>query len=861
MNKAPVPPRLAEWLVSHSVSPSIRYGAMGDFAEVYADIAEKEGVKAADRWYWKHAIRSIPHFISDSIGHAMILFSNYMRVARRNLIKNRGSSFVNIVGLSIAVGMILTAFLFIEKQFTMDGFHEHADSIYLVENIIQQGSNTHVRGNTPAPLGPAIRADNPHVNRVVRINTGSPTFQKGEHTFGEYVFFVDSGFQDMFSFNLRLGNPDRELGPSEIILSHRTAIKYFGDESPIGQTIQVIYSAEETRDYTVIGVTEPFSSKASFSFDALLHWDQQSVYGADLEDWGTFVSSTFIEVRETDNVATVQSSLKEYVTRQNASATSWVVSEFLLDNLRNLSRHSQAVSGDISGGTHPASIIVLGVIALFMMLLACINYMNLSVATATRRLKEIGIRKAIGGARGQLVLQFLSENLLLCLMALALGILLSWGIFTPGFNLMTEDNLTFSGAETAGLWFFLAALLITTALLSGAYPALYIASFKPTEIFRGKARLGKQHWFTRGFLGFQFVLAFLTMIMGVILAQNAGYQAEKDWGYDGQNVLVVQPQDLAQFSALKAAIENVPGVQDIVGANNHFGRSWGLPTIEEGGDEFAAVRFDVGTDFASVFNIRPVAGRLFDEGSYTRTDGRVIVNEEFARSRGWTPEEAIHRSFRYDSLTYAIQGVVADFMYDDFIDPINPMFMRAIGDDAWRFMSIKISAGSSVRTEEAVKTIWKEVAPRREYTGFFQDDVFADMYRENNSIKKIFFFVAVVALLLSCMGLFGLASQNVARRKREIGIRKVLGASLPDLARKMNRSFLLVMVVAAVVSAPLGYLAMDALLGSVYADPVPIGPLGFILAYGFVMITAIGTVSTQVRKLTLTNPVDVLRNE
>ena len=861
MNDAPSPPRLAEWLVSHSVSPSIRYGAMGDFAQVYADIAEKEGLKEANRWYWKHAIRSIPHFIYDSFYHAMILFSNYLRVARRNLVKNRASSFVNIVGLSVAIGMIMTAFLFIEQQFTMDSYHENADSIYLVETLIQQGSNSHVRGNTPAPLGPAIAADIPQIDRVVRINTGSPTFQKGENTFSEYVFFVDPGFQDMFSFDLRLGDPERGLGPTDIIVSDETAIKYFGDESPIGQTIQVIYSAEETRDYTVTGVAEPFSPKASFSFDALLHWDQQQVYGADMENWAHFVTSTFIQVEDRDNLEPILSSMDGYIEQQNAASTSWVVSDFLVDNLRNLSRHSQAVSGDISGGTHPASIVVLGVIAVFMMLLACINYMNLSVATATRRLKEIGIRKAIGGARGQLILQFLSENLLLCLFALGLGVLLSWGIFTPGFNALTEDNLTIGGAETVGFWVFMALLLITTGVLSGAYPALYIASFKPTEIFRGKARLGRQHWFTRGFLGFQFVLAFLTMIMGVILAQNAEYQAQKDWGYDGEHVLVLRPLDLDQFNRLEAAIASVPGVVDVVGANNQFGRSWGAPTIEESGEQFASVRFDVGTGFASMFGLTPVAGRLFDEGSYTGNDGRVVVNEEFVRHRGWTPEEALDRSFRQDSVTYAIQGVVADFMYDDFIDPINPVFMRAIGDDAWRFMSVKIAAGSGVQTEEAIQDVWREVAPRREYTGYFQDEVFASMYRENNSIKKLFFFIAIVALVISCMGLFGLAAQNVARRKREIGIRKVLGASLPHLARKMNRSFLTVLVVAAVVSAPLGYLAMNALLHSVYSDPIPIGPLGFILAYGLVLTTAVLTVSTQVRKLTLTNPVDVLRNE
>jgi len=789
------------------------------------------------------------------------MLKNYLLVAYRNLYKNKVSSLVNIVGLSVAIGIVITTFLFVEGHYTRDRFHENGENIFLIESEIAIGDARQLRGDSPSPLGPALVRDFPQVKRAVRVSYGSPTFQANGNTFQERIWFVDPDFQDVFSFTLRLGDKSAPIKHEDIILSDEMATKYFGDANPMGEDLVLIFGDDERRSFTVTGVAEPFPLKASFDFNALIHYDHQIVYGWDVTDWADFTGATFIEVGSPSDIDEISDQVEGYRQQQNAANQNRPVSRFVFDNLRNLSVNSQAVSGDISGGNHPAAVIVLGLVALFMLALSCINYMNLAVATASRRLKEIGIRKSVGSKKSQIVAQFLSENVLLCLLAMVLGLGLAYALFIPGFNNLMGDDLAFANAETGTLWTFLVVLLLVTGTVSGAYPALYISSFKPSVIFRGSTDLGGENWFTRGFLTFQFVLAFLTMIMGVVLAQNAEYQANKDWGYESDHMVVVRTSSGEQYSALKSEIQQLSGVGQIVGARNHLARSWSFPTVDIEGEKLGTARFDVGEGFLEMFEIPLLSGSGFDSASKTETDGQILINRRFAEVKGWSAEEAIGKRLSQDSLRYAVGGVLEDFMYDTIYDPLEPAFLRSVGIDDYRFMTIKVAAGSGVQTEEAIQEIWKRMYPEQEYNGFFQDAVFDAIMSENTNIKTLFSFIAGLALIIACMGLFGLAAQKVVRRMKEISIRKVLGASVPHLTRKMNMGFLYVLVAAALLASPMGYFAMSFLLQSVWADPMPVGPSAFILSFTFVLLTAALTVSTQIRKFVTANPAEVLRNQ
>ncbi len=792
------------------------------------------------------------------------MLKNYFRVAYRNLIKNKVSSFVNIFGLSVAVGCAITVFLFIERNYTMDWFHENGENIFLVESYIQRGDRQQLYGDAPMPIGPAMVADLPLVKRAVRVAYGGATFRAEEQTFREGFYYVDPEFLDVFSFKLATGDQTSFSRRNSIVLSDRLATKYFGEEDPIGRDITLLHNDDITKVYTVTGVAEPFPTKASFSFRALIHYDNLDLFEIDQQDWSRFTEATFIEVGSPDDIDTIAGQMDGYRDIQNAANEDRKITAFEFGALHGMASRSRGVTNDIGGGEDPVAILVLGLVAIFLLTLSCINYMNLAVATASRRLKEIGIRKVVGGSRGQLVRQFLSENVLLCVFTLGLGVLIARFLFVPGFNNLFDfggDGFTISGAETGLLWVFLTALLLITGLVSGAYPALYISSFRPSAIFRGQQQLGGENFFTRGFLTFQFVLAFLTMIMGVVLAQNSDYQANRDWGYQKENLLVLRTLDASQYTMLRNAVMQLPDVEVVVGSANHFGRSWSRPDIDIAGEKMSAVKMNIGFGYLRTYGVPLLSGRFFDENLISDTNDKVIINDQFVQARGWTPQSALGQSFRQDTLSYTVIGVTADFMYDDFYDPIEPVFMGAVTDSQFRFLSMRVRPGSGDEVDEAVQEIWRNLLPQQQYAGFFQDIIFENVYRENISIKQLFSFIAGLALMIACMGLYGLASQTVARRMREVSIRKVLGASIPHVTQIVNRSFLVIIVIAAVIATPLGYYAMDALLNEVWSDPVTMGPFPFVLSFGLVMLTAVLTIATQVHKFVYANPAEVLRNE
>jgi len=858
------PPVIAQWLLRHSISPNIRYGALGDFEHIYSEIAESDGPRKANIWYWRQALRSLPFFLSDTLIWSLIMLKNYLHVAYRNLYKNKSSSVVNILGLSVAVATSIVAFVFIENQYTMDSFHENADNIFLVENYIERGEDQQLRGDTPMPLGPAMQAGIPQVVRAIRVASGTPTFRAGNNTFQEFIRYVDPEFLDVFSFDLRLGNKSTPIGHGDIVLSDDLATKYFGKQNPMGRELDVIFSDSETRTFTVSAVAQPFPHKASFSFGALIHYDHLSILNIDQTDWEITTRATFIEVSNPTDVELIAGQMDGFQQQQNSANENQPIAGFEFANLRGLSAASYAVSGDISGGSHPASGIALGLISIFMLLLSCINYMNLAVATASRRLKEIGIRKAVGSSKGQIISQFLSENILMCVLSLGVGFGIAYFLLLPGFNALTAVNggdITIGEANTLYMWVFLIGVLLVTGLMSGAYPAFYISSFSPTAIFRGRTKLGGESIFSQSLLTFQFVIAFITMITGVILSQNANYQAQKDWGYESEHLLVLETDGFTQFDVLQTEISQLAGVTQVAGARHHFARDWSQTSLEVGTDKFGAVRFDIGREFLETYDVSVISGDGFAASSMTETDGRVVVNEALVLSRGWTPESALGQTVREDSVSYTVAGVAGDFMYTSFLNPIEPALLRAIPESDYRYMTVKLLPGTGVQTEQAVQAVWKRLIPDREYTGFFQDTAFQSVFIENTNIKTMFRFIAIVALLIACMGLYGIASQKVARRLREISIRKVLGASIPHLAGKVNRSFMIVLIIAAIISAPLGYVAMDALLNSVYADPIPIGPSGFVFSFALVLGTAALTISSHIRKFITANPAEVLRNE
>ena len=790
------------------------------------------------------------------------MLKNYFKIAYRNLLKNKVSSFINIIGLSIAIAVSIVVYLFLQLHLSTDTFHENAEKIYIVGNIVNRDGTPQTWGDSPTPLGPAMAADFPQIEHTIRVGGGGGTFQYEDKVFNEGLWFVDEAFLDMFTFPLKYGDRHALSDKNAVILSEEAAVKYFGLEDPVGKHVTITFNNEYLESFTVRGVAEEIPTNASFGFNMLINYEKQRDIGRNnLDDWSTYTNATFFQLKNLSDLETVTANMDRYLELQNAASDDWPISAFTIDNLPLLSRHAWNIRGSFANGVHPAAFVVYPLIAVFLLLLSCFNYMNIAIATAARRLKEIGVRKVVGSSKNQLVAQFLSENILLCLLALVLGALAAHFIIIPSFNqlfegwppvyLMLTDNL--------GLWIFFIVLLVITGVASGAYPAFYVSAFKPVTIFAGKQQIGGKSLFTRSFLTFQFVLAFITMIAGVVFSQNGRYQMARDWGYDQEHTLVARLTDASQYKVLENEMRQNPNVINVAGSSGHLGRSSGYSVVEIRGEKFETVRFDIGFDYLETMKLRLTDGRFFDRVFGSDAERSIIINETFAHSQGWT--EPVGELVTDDSTVFSVIGVVEDFHYYSFFDPIQPALFRLFDENNARFLAMRVEAGTGVETEAYLSETWKHLFPDEPYDSFFQDSVFDGFFRDTRNITKIFTFTALMALVISCMGLFGLASQNITRRMREISIRKVLGASVSHVTQLVHRGFFLLLAIAAIIATPLTYYMLNPLLDSIYEYRIPIDSLPFILAFVLVFVTAIVTVSTQIYRVATTNPAEVLRNE
>ncbi|MEL6445261.1 MAG: ABC transporter permease [Bacteroidota bacterium] len=820
------------------------------------------------------------------------MLHSYFRLAYRTLLKNKVASAINLVGLSIAIGTAITVFLFIHQWMTVNHVHENSHRTVLVHNTVERDGEEQVWGDSPMPLGPALEASLPQVERALRIEQRGATFRyttesgvEREHR--ERVMFAEASFFEVFDYPVLDGEAEFLHDPGAIALSPRMVEKYFGEDiEPLGQSFTVEFDGQEPMAFTVRAVVDPLDEETSFGFRALFPYETLRLlgdtHGDGMDDWASYTDATFLLLRDEDDLSDVAAAMGPYITLQNAASHDWPVASLPLTPLEAMASRTQEIRGDLGGGPPREAVIVMSFIGTALLLLACFNYVNVTLATAAQRLKEIGVRKTLGGQRWQLIAQFLAENVLLCLLALGLGVFMAHFVTTPGFNDISNLGIEADYFGSIALWVFLGTLLLVTALIAGAYPAFYISSLRPASILRGTQSVSRHRWVQNGLLTMQFTLAFFTMIAGVVFVQNAKYQEQLDWGYDEEQTLVVPLDNASQFSAIEAEVVQHPDVVLYAGTRHSVGRSQGFAVLDIEGTQMEAARLEVGPNYPATLDLRLRDGRLFDaEQDAAVTDmtdldasdpddqnnggtAAAIVNATFVAQRGWDSPLGKTFDVRRDSVitgSYTVAGVVEDFHYDDFFDPINPMFVTVVDEADYRAVALRVREGRATATFADLEATWKRLYPDVEFEGYFQDAVFDEAHAENAGINRIFVFTAAMALLLASMGLFGIAAQNVARRMREIGIRKVLGATVASVTTHVNRSFLVMLLVAFVLAAPFAYLLLNALLDSIFEYRMPLNPVPFALAFGVVAVAAAATLATQVRRIVTANPADVLRAE
>lgn len=792
------------------------------------------------------------------------MFKSYLKLAWRNLLRNKLSSFINIFGLSLAIGSAIVIFTFIEFSLNRDGFHEHADEIYMVESVIDRNGNDAIWGITPAPLGPALKQDFPQLKQVVRIEGDRAIVRYDEKIFDQRVEFVDPAYLEMFTFPLAKGDKNAFSNSNAIVLSKQAATRFFGDEDPMGKSMSLTFNDTLQLEFVVAGVGEEFNERASFTFNILLPMDQLiKVYPETANQWKNWYSATFVQTDNPAELKTIAGQMDRYLAVQNEARKDFPIQRFLFDNVQDLSEKAGELKMAVTGGQDPAAFYILGMIGIFLIALACFNYINIAIASATRRLKEIGIRKVVGGSRKQLIFQFLSENLLICLMALLVGMALAEFLLNPGFNYALnqhDEYLSIAYDNGFALWVYLIGLLLFTGFAAGAYPALYVSSFQAVSIFRKTIKLGSKRIFTKILLTIQFVLAFFLMTAGIVFTQNVSYQADKDWGYNQEQVLVIPLESSRQFLAMRDALQQQAGVQAIAGTKGHFGGLRYIDGITNRGKDYEVSRFDVGPDYLDVMGSKLKSGRFFDKNLKAEATQSIMVNDKFVKEAGW--EDPLAEQITIDSISYQVIGVVEDFHYDDFFDPIDPtILLFEPAESNFRYLTARIAEGKNSQTFEFAEAFWLKSVAQTPFEGFFQDSSFDEFFRVSRGIGQIFMVVAIMAILLACMGLFGLVSLNVASRTKEFSIRKVLGASLGSLGSLLNREFSWLVILSLVLGIPASYFLIQVILDSVFAFHLGIHITPLILSSLVLTLTLLGTISIHLFKLAAVNPADALRDE
>ncbi len=826
------------------------------------------------------------------------MLTNYFKVALRTLRRRKGYAFINVAGLALGLAGCLLIGLYVRYELSYDRHHADAERVFrVVQHTNPEG--TEGMAWVGGAMGAALRADFPQIaslarllreSRVVEVERGGEV-----HRFEEPDFaWADPTVFDVFSLPFVEGDAAALDRPGTVVLTETTARKYFGDENPLGRTLTV---GKQT--LTVAGVIEDLPSASHIQFGLLTSIDTFK-----LEQWGTADAEfqsywwpnayTYVRLRDDASAEALAAALPAFIRRHRDAAEA---AQFVpaLQPLESIHLHSD-LGGEWQPGGDATTVTVFGLIALFVLGIACVNFMNLATARAAERAREVGVRKTVGARRGQLVAQHFGESLLLSALALGVAVALV-AVLLPFFGDLAGRPLALDWRDP-GVWGWTIGAALAAGLLAGSYPAVYLSSFRPAAVLKGGRAGGAQgERLRQGLVLFQFTLSVALIAATVVAWQQLAYLQSASLGFDEEHVVVVQNKG-ADAEVLAERLRRVPGVVAVAEAERAPGFGFGgAPQVEHPpftpaerlsgeGDRFNLQQ--VGFGYFDLFGIDLVAGRTFDadhpadlgvaverEENFGNTalDGRAfVVNEAFVRAEGWTPEEALGRELRLfyyeNGTTYmdhrgAIVGVVRDFHAASFRYEIDPLIFTPTASPAGtmaRTTFAKVQPGDAAATMAALEAAYAEVNPERAFEAAFLDADLDARYRSERRVGTIIAVFALFAVAIACLGLFGLAAYAAERRTKEIGVRKTLGATTANLVALLSRDFVLLVAAAAAVATPLAWLAMDRWLDA-FAYRIEIRP-GLFLAVGMgALALALLTVSGQALRAARRNPTDALRYE
>lgn len=839
----------------------------GDMEELFHENIQCLSVKKANRIYTWEMIKLLRPVLVKNLTETPTLiqygmYKNYFKTSLRGLMRTPMSSFINVLGLSMATGIGIFTYAFASWTYSTDQFHQNKHAVYLVTFLANRDGGLQQHGRTPRPLGEMLRADFANIKKVCRVEDRNVIVKYGTNVFHERVRYTDPEFLEMFTFPLKWGSPHTLTDPNSVILSEEISVKYFGEENPVGQSILIKFDDKNGKAFKVAGVAEAFPPSRTIDFDFLINWENLKVSdrGYDFHDWKALVNATFIQVDHLSDLKSIEQRMDKYRILQNRVAEeTWAISSYVFEPLATLHERSGEIKDDISysSADNYQSVIFLVAISILMLALACFNYINIAIVSAARRLKEIGVRKSIGATRRKLIVQFLSENLVITFFALVAGLILAATIFIPGFEQMWHFNMGFT-LGNVNVWIYLPSILILTAVTSGMYPALYISKFEVVKILKGSVQFGKKNPLTKIFLGIQLILACIFITSAVMFSQNTSYLTNRSWGYNQESVFYIDVPDLSAFEQVNAAIAQDPNVVSVSGSSHHLGRSNTTAVIDMTDRDYEVDQLSVDANYFETVGLPLQQGRGFND-HYKADKNAVVVNESFVNSFGLV--KPIGWVFRVDSIQYEIVGVVGDFHNYSFNNKVHPTIFNVADPERYRYLSMRVKPGSEKEAYKKLQSQWAKLFPETPFQGGYQEDVWGGYFTEiaiHAGVWKVFAFIAV---LLAGLGLYGLMSLNVVGRIKEFSIRKVLGAGSKNIAAILTRQYAVLFAVALTIGAPVSYTLIKLLLEFTYTYHMPIDYLGVSIAVAILIFVLSVTLITQVGKVLKSNSVDGLKAE
>ena len=789
------------------------------------------------------------------------MIKNNFKIAWRNLIKNKFYSTINITGLSIGLAVGIMVLLWVQNELSYDRFHKNADNIYKINSHIGTGTSAQVWDGSPGPLI-VYSKQIPEIKQAVRINN---VFEQFLFTYGDKkikesrLAFVDSTFFSLFDFKILKGNQEKPLpGMYSIILTRSTAEKYFGINNPLGEVL-----VNENGNFIVTAVIEDFPENSSLQYDMLLSmslyadmfmkWGGNGAWKTIDEDLGNFHYHTYLQLHENASADKVAQKLTQvFRDKKGPDAKD---NFFSFQPLQTI--HLVATDGG-TGALETVRIFM--IVAILVLCIACINYVNLSTARSMLRSKEVSVRKIVGAGRWQLFIQFITESVLVFVFASLLAFILIY-LLLPLYNNLSGKNLLFNFSNS-NVWLVVSSAIAGSLALASVYPALLLSAFKPLETLRGKLSIGiGKASFRKILVVTQFVFSAGLILATIVISYQLNYMRKKDLGFDKEHVFsfALTKEINEHYEAAKTELLKQPGIIGIAASNNNLAGIDASTTDtdwdgKEDGRMFAVRPNAVDHDFIPLLKMEIVAGNNF---TGTKSDSaHFILNETAVRQAGIM--DPIGKSFTLWGTKGVITGIVKDFNYASLKQAIEPAVFY-YRPSYWR-MYVKTTGNDASKAIAAVQNVWKSYNPDFPLEYWFMDDEFNKMYSDDQRIGILFNVFAAIAILISCLGLFGLATYTAQIKIKEIGIRKVLGASVTSITNLLAKDFILLVLIAFVIALPIAWIGMNKWLEN-YAYRVNISWWIFFATGLLTIVIAIITVSVQAIKAALANPVKSLRTE